>query len=251
MSGGIHKRFDRVAAGYAAHRPACPPELIDVIAASCTNHLLAWEPGCGSAQVTGFLAGAFDDVLATDPAAKAIESAKEKKLAGARFEVGDASSCSCDDNSVDLIAAAQAAHWFDMDAFAAEVRRVAADGAVVALWCYDRPRVDAEVDSAVDHLYFDVLQGCWDPGRQYIDSRYADLPFPFQEISLTIPDYEAAWTAEDMLGYLNTWSAVDALAERGGGSGVAVIEDRLRAAWGPSRRLVRWPTAIRAGVADR
>jgi hypothetical protein len=197
------------------------------------------------------LARSFDHVLASDPAPSAIAVAAEKQIEGVRFEVGDASSCSLSDHAVDLIAASQAAHWFDMDAFAIEARRVGADGALVAFWCYDRPRVTAEVDAAVDHLYFDVLRGCWDSGRSHIDSRYADLPFPFDEIQLEIPAYEARWTADAMLGYLRTWSGVDALAERGGGDGVAIIEASVREAWGTGTRPVRWPTAIRAGLVSQ
>ena len=245
MSGEIHERFDRVADGYAAYRPSCPPKLVQMVAERCRHHRLAWEPGCGSGQVTRCLAAAFDEVLATDPARKAIERAPV--LDGVRFEQGDASRCDLADGSVDLIAAAEAAHWFDMGAFAMEARRVAADGAIVALWCYDRPRVSSEVDAAVDHLYFDVLKGCWAVGRRYVDQRYADLPFPFDEHRLAIPDYRANWTVDDMLGYLRTWSAVDAFAERSGGDAVSMIEDRLQSAFGSDRREVVWPTAIRLG----
>jgi SAM-dependent methyltransferase len=246
VSGEIHERFDRLADGYAAYRPTCPPELVQIVAAQCQRHQRAWEPGCGSGQVTACLAEAFDEVLATDPSRNAIE--KAPRLKGVRFEQGDASRCDVPDGSVDLIASGQAAHWFDMETFGREVRRVAAADAVVALWCYDRPRVSAEVDAVVDNLYFEVLDECWAPGRQHIDSRYVDLAFPFTERALDIPDYRAHWTVDDMLGYLRTWSAVDSFKERAGGDAVLLIERPLRAAFGSDRRPVVWPTAIRVGT---
>ncbi len=245
MSERIHERFDRVAEGYAAYRPSCPPELIRKIASLCRNHEQVWEPGCGSGQVTPFLASAFDSVLATDPAPAAIAQAPAIK--GVRFEVGDASRCSLGDGKADLIAVAQASHWFNMSVFVEEARRVAAPDAVVALWCYDRPRVSTEVDAVIDHLYFDVLKGCWDAGREHIDTRYTDLSFPFKALDVEVPDYQASWTVDGMLGYLRTWSAVDVVAERGDGDAIAVIDSDLKRAWGSETRTVCWPVGIRAG----
>jgi hypothetical protein len=184
-------------------------------------------------------------MVASDPAEAAIDRAPE--IDGVRYEVGDASSVTLADASVDLIASGQAAHWFDMAAFAAEARRVGRVACIVALWCYDRPRVDNAVDAQIDHLYHDVLEGCWDVGRRHIDARYADLQFPFAEFPLEVPDYSARWTAAEMLGYLRTWSAGDAYRQSGRGDAVDVIEGPLLEVWGPGARPVRWPVGIRAG----
>jgi len=223
----------------------CPPELAAAVAATCERRVAAWEPGCGSGQVTAVLSPHFESVLATDPAEAAIGRAPQ--LDGVRFEVGDASSASLSDASVDLIAAGQAAHWFDMDAFAAEARRVGNGACVVALWCYDRPRVSSDIDTVIDDLYFEVLKGCWDNGRHHIDAMYAELLFPFDEFKLNVPDYTAEWTATDMLGYLRTWSAGDAYRQSGRGDAVDVVESALKVAWGEGVRLVRWPVGIRIG----
>ena len=246
MSESIDRRFNRLAEGYARYRPTCPAELVDRIAGECSSHRLAWEPGCGSGQATPHLAARFDDVLATDPAASAVASATPIK--SVRYEVGRAESCSLERGVVDCVAVAQAAHWFDMDAFAVEVRRVAAPSCVVALWCYDRPRTSPAVDAVVDHLYFDVLAGCWDSGRAHIDTRYADLVFPFNERSINVPNYEMSWTADQMIGYLSTWSAVDTFAERGGGDAVGCVASDLRKAWGDVERRVQWPVGMRFGT---
>lgn len=244
----IHKRFGRVAAGYAKYRPVCGEQLVQTVLQYCTGRTQVWEPGCGSGQVTGWLANAFDHVLATDPAASAISRAP--KMDNVTFAVGSASSCALEDGSVDLIASAQAAHWFDMESFATEANRVAAPDAIVALWCYDRPRVNPDIDSVVDRLYFEVLHGCWDEGRRHIDARYTSLAFPFREFSVEIPDYQAQWDVGQMLGYLRTWSAIDALQQQSSVDGIALVESALRSAWGSGVREVRWPTAVRIGFAN-
>jgi len=245
MSESIDRRFDRVAEGYASSRPHCPPALAASVAEHCSAHDLAWEPGCGSGQVTGVLAPYFKEVVASDPAESAI--AQAPTIGGVRFTVGTADGAGLEDGSVDLIASGQAAHWFNMDAFARECRRIARPDAMVALWCYDRPRVAAGIDALVDTLYFDVLRGLWDEGRRHIDERYRSLAFPFEETRIDVPDYGACWSGAQMLAYLRTWSAVDAYAQRGQGDAVAHIEAELTRVWGEGDRQVRWPVGMRAG----
>lgn len=246
MSESIDRNFDLVAQGYSRFRPNCPARLIEIVVEHCAATRWAWEPGCGSGQVTPCLAACFDEVLATDPAEHAI--ARCPSLERVRFEVGSAEQCALPDGSVDLVVSGQAAHWFDMETFAAEVRRVAAPGGIVAVWCYDLPRVNTAIDVVVDRLYFDVLAGCWAGGRNHIDTRYANLHFPFEERSVDVPPYEAQWAVEGMLGYLRTWSAGVAYTQAGRGDAVGEVEKDLRSSWGDRVRAVHWPVAIRLGV---
>lgn len=246
MSDAVDRAFNTVADGYARHRPRCPSELAERVASACASHRVCWEPGCGSGQVTPLLAEHFETVLATDPAEGAI--AQCPTIEGVRFEVGTCEACDLPAGSVDLVASGQAAHWFDMNAFAAEVRRVAASQCTVAVWCYELPRVDDAINDVIDHLYTAILGTYWDEGRRHIDRRYEDLDFPFDERPLDLPPYRATWTVGDMLGYLRTWSAGVHYAQAGKGDAVGQVESRLRAAWGESPREVRWPVAVRLGV---
>ncbi|MCH2140621.1 MAG: class I SAM-dependent methyltransferase [Phycisphaerales bacterium] len=249
MTDSIDRRFDRVSKGYAQHRPVCPSALVEKIVSRCASRELAWEPGCGSGQVTRVLSPLIRRTVATDPAEQAIARAPE--LDGVTFAVGSASSVDLPDDCVDLIASGQSAHWFEPQAFAAEATRIGKKGAVVALWCYDRPRVMPAVDACIDQLYYEVLAGMWDRRRSYIDDRYRSLPFPFEEEPINVPQYEARWHVADMLAYLRTWSAVDAYAEVGCGDAVGVIEDELQTVWGDDARQVCWPVGIRAGRIHR
>ena len=243
----IEDSFDRVAGGYASFRPHYPATLFELVAAQCQNRRLAWEVGCGSGQATRELAARFTLVEATDPAPSAIE--KAPGIPGVHFSVGRAESCSLGDGTVDLIVSAQAAHWFDMSAFAAEVKRVGAPGSIVAIWTYDRCRVTPDVDAVIDDLYWNTLGGYWDPRRTHVDNLYASLEFPFTELHLDPPDISLAWNMKHLLGYLRTWSAVQAYMDRNNHDPVEGIEGDLLAAWGDpaESRELTFRIGLRAG----
>ena len=243
----IEDRFDHVADEYASFRPHYPEALFDLVAEHCTKHQLAWEVGCGSGQATAELAERFERVEATDPAPSAIE--KAPRIPGVHFSVGRAESSPLADGTADLIASAQAAHWFDIPAFAEEVRRVGTPAAIIAVWTYDRCRIDSAIDAVLDHLYFEVLKGCWDPRRSYVDANYATLDFPFTEIRVVPPDIISEWTLDHLMGYLGTWSGVDTYKERTGENPLELIEADMRKAWGDTKatRTTISPVGMRLG----
>jgi hypothetical protein len=91
----------------------------------------------------------------------------------------------------------------------------------------------------------------WPPQRVHVDAGYSDLPFPFATIAQ--PDFEslamtANWTAEQMIGYVSTWSAVRA-SKANAEDPVIVCRP---AAGGMGRAVhhsIRWPLVIRVGRA--
>lgn len=99
----------------------------------------ALDLGCGTGQLSVLLAGEFDRVTATDPSASQIASAGAR--GNIRYAIGTAEAIDLPPASLDLIVAAQAAHWFDLPAFYAEARRIAAPGAALALVSYGVPRL--------------------------------------------------------------------------------------------------------------
>jgi hypothetical protein len=62
---------------------------------------------------------------------------------------------------------------------------------------------------------------------------------------------EHRWNAEQLLGYVGTWSAVQSLKKAGRGEELERFAAAVRAAWGdPSReRRIRWPLSLRLGRA--
>ena len=132
MSGAAFKdHFSSRAAAYAARRPTYPGAVADFLAQVSPGRALALDVGCGNGQLTSLLAARFEKVIATDASAEQVAGAKP--LENVQFRVARAEAAVCEPGSVDLVTAAQAAHWFDLPAFFAEVRRVLRPGGVVAL----------------------------------------------------------------------------------------------------------------------
>lgn len=153
------------------------------------------------------------------------------------------------DHSVDLVVAAQAAHWFDIEAFWAEVRRVAAPGGVCALVSYGVTQVEPSIDDLIGHFHDVSLAGFWPPERMSVVHGYRDIHFPFAEISTPPLEMTCQWTCTEFLDYVDTWSGVKAAQRAGSGFLVSRFREDLFKLWGASdlRRDIRWPLTVRLG----
>lgn len=239
--------FSGTAADYAAHRPGYPSALVDFVADVAPHQGTAWDAGCGSGQLSVMLADCFEHVVATDASHAQIAHATPHP--NVEYRCARAEDSGLPDASVDLAVAAQAAHWFELDAYHAEVRRVARPGAIIALASYGVMRIDEAVDRVVQRFYSEVLGPYWPVERRHVESGYRSLPFPFEEIDVPELEMHAEWKVADLLGYVDTWSAVRALKRAEGRERYQAFRRDLMEAWGsePSTRDVRWPLALRAG----
>lgn len=239
------RHFEQGGAAYATHRPDYPEALFDLLAAASTRRRHALDVGCGTGQLARRLAERFERVTAADPSVSQIDNAVP--VANVHYVVGTAERIDLDDGSVDLVVAAQAAHWFDLDAFYAEARRVAAPGAALALVTYGVPSFGGGCEAAFDAFYRGPLHAYWPPDRRHVEAGYRTLPFPFEEQSVPALHIERSWNWQDLDGYVGTWSATRRAiadgAERVVTDGLAALAD----AWGDPeiRRPVRWPLTVR------
>ncbi|SEI75392.1 Methyltransferase domain-containing protein [Azotobacter beijerinckii] len=242
--------FSTAAAGYAAHRPSYPAALIDYLADLAPATACALDCGCGTGQLSGPLAGRFARVLATDASAAQIANAEPHP--GVDYRVALAEDSGLPPASVDLITVAQAAHWLDLERFYAEVRRVARPGAALALISYGVLQVEGPPTPLVEHFYYRVLGPWWPAERRHVEEGYRSLPFPFAERQAPALAIEVQWGLAELLGYLDTWSAVRELEKAQGRAPVERFAAELAAAWGDpaARRTVRWPLALRVGQVD-
>ncbi|NJO13349.1 MAG: hypothetical protein HC872_07695 [Gammaproteobacteria bacterium] len=144
---------------------------------------------------------------------------------------------------------AQAAHWFDFDRFHAEVRRVARPRGVLALWTYEKFRIETPLDRLIDTFYTDVVGKYWPPERRYVEEAYRTLPFPFEEIAAPNFTFQTQWSLEQVVRYLNTWSAVQRFTRERRYDPVAELLPVLAVCWGPAdlTRSVTWPIHLRVG----
>lgn len=249
MSG--EDRFAGRAAGYAAYRPTYPVALVDYLVGLTPGRGLAWDAGCGSGQLSVLLADGFERVIATDASAEQIAAAAHHSRVEYRCAPAEASGLP--DAVADLAVAAQAAHWFDLPAYYAEVRRVARPGAIVALVTYGNMSVDDGVDPLIRRFYAQVLGRYWAPARRHVEGGYRSLPFPFDECAAPALAINARWALPHLLGYVETWSAVRALAQAEGRAPLAALARDLARVWGPEAtvRAVRWPLSLRVGRVAR
>lgn len=233
------------AAQYSASRPTYPRALGAAISQYVPGHTLAWEAGCGSGQITGLLSSRFRRVAATD--ASAPQLAHALRHPNVRYWCATAERSGLRARSVDLAISAQAAHWFDLPAYYAEVRRVTRPGSVLCLVTYGIVRVGTEIDRLLNEFEHQVIKPWWPPERCHVEEGYASFPFPFRELEDPGLEMSAEWTYGQFFAYLRTWSAVRAMEMSGGDEAVRSFGRRLAGAWGSGPRPVRWPLTVRAG----
>ncbi|WP_029031602.1 class I SAM-dependent methyltransferase [Salinarimonas rosea] len=241
--------FSGTSADYARCRPTYPPELARMLADVSPATGLALDVGCGSGQLTALLAERFERVVGVDASAEQIARATAHPRIAYRCAPAEATGVA--PGTADLVVAAQAAHWFALDAFYAEARRVARPGAAIALVTYatlDLPE-DAAADAVVRDFYGNVAGPYWPAERAHVEAGYASLPFPFPEIAYEPLAIRVRWPLEAFLGYVATWSALAGLRRAQGEAPIEVFRERLAQAWGdPSEpKAVCWPIALRLG----
>ncbi len=238
--------FSGHARDYARYRPTYPSTLFDTVAALVPRHTLCWDAGTGSGQAAGGLAEHFAEVVATDASADQIAHATPHP--GVTYRVARAEQAGIEDATVDLVTAGQAVHWFDQDRFFEEVKRVTVPGGAIAVWAYDLLEVEGEGEAVLRRFYARV-ERYWPPERALVAHRYADLPFPFEEIPVSQVDMTAQWDLERTLGYLSTWSTVKAFQKANHEDPVATLAPELAAVWGDpaAEKTISWPLVLRAG----
>lgn len=234
--------FSGHAAGYAAARPCYPESLFRFLARQCNGHALAWDCATGNGQAARSLAAFFDKVIATDASAEQIAAAADN---GVEFRVAAAEASGLDSASADLVTVAQALHWFDIDAFFAEVARVLRPGGVLAVWCYGTCKLDGDAERIV-HDYYSYLDPWWPPERELIERGYRDIELPGIALDCPAVAMTVSWNAQQMLDYLASWSATVRCREAIGENPLERIEAHLRAAWGAGNLAVHWPVHLKA-----
>lgn len=240
--------FSRQAEAYSRYRPEYPDALIDFVAEKAPDRSFAIDCATGSGQAAIALVRRFDRVLAVDGSRSQLANAPAHPRV--LYAAGLAERLPAAGGRAGLVAAAQAAHWFDFDRFHAECRRVLMPGGVLAAWTYEKFRVDGEVDAVVDRFYADVVGRYWPPERRYVEEGYRTLPFPWRELPVPSFELETEWTLSQVLGYLGTWSAVRRCEDATGTDPLSGLRPHLAALWPPEgTRRLRWPIHLRLGLA--
>jgi ubiquinone/menaquinone biosynthesis C-methylase UbiE len=280
-------RNARQSAHYAVARPSYPTALYQRVRAAVlaaerttntsTTSTTAADIGCGTGQATLALADYFDHVTGLDPSPEQLEQAEErwrqmttsKTTSSVSFVVGTADHLAQHfaPGSLSCVTAAQAAHWFDLPAFYAQVHTVLRPGGVLAMWCYgnmefpDDPKLQSLV---MQNLYEDTLGPYWDERRHLVEGLYADLKmigeyndnFKGQEERIGGDEYDIRrdLTLADLSGYIRSWSGyveyckVNGVEQGSGRDPIRPIEDYFSTFLEGRRISTVWPVRLLLSV---
>lgn len=178
-------------ASYASFRPTYPEKLY-------SEHLLPYhrgprnlliDLGCGPGTVTRPLSLHFTRAVGTDPSPSMLETARSLTPASTYPHISYAVATAEDlspvagAGEVDMVVAAQAAHWFTQPAWWEEMARVVRPRGTVAVWGYRdmlvpaRPRASAVISRYMNGP--DKLGPYWTlPGRGIVEQRYRAIRPP-------------------------------------------------------------------------
>ncbi|KUJ21287.1 S-adenosyl-L-methionine-dependent methyltransferase [Mollisia scopiformis] len=223
---------------YAQARGSYNPSLFKAIIEHHTstggklNTLL--DVGCGPGTAVRALAPHFVQAIGIDPSGGMISTARS--LGGTaseptpiRFETATAEdlgtklSPPLEEESIDLITAATAAHWFNMDEFWPQTARLLKPGGTVAIWSAGDAKMHSSMPAA--EILQPVLEDIWirelkpfqTRGNEIARELYVDLPLPWT-ISSPVAEfdestfYRKVWdpeTDEEFLWRTNTTTGLD------------------------------------------
>lgn len=241
----FHDHFSNAAVGYAQSRPTYPEALFRHLADLAPARERAWDCATGSGQAALGLARHFDRVEATDASAQQIAHATP--MANVAYSVQPAESTTFGAASFDAVCVAQALHWFDVERFYAEVKRLLRPRGVVLVVGYGWMEISPELDPELERAVIEPLRPYWPSQNRLLWNGYRDLPFPFERVEFPGMAIETRWTLAQLVGYIGTWTATRRLLETQPGF-LEVAHETLARAWGPAQvRVVNSPLTITCG----
>jgi ubiquinone/menaquinone biosynthesis C-methylase UbiE len=241
--------FSSTSKEYSFSRPTYPDVLYKYLSDITPVKDKAWDCATGNGQAAVGLCKYFKNVIASDASKRQLDYGFHRH--NIHYEMFPAEKASLEDSSVDLIAVAQAAHWFDLDKFYKEVTRVSKDKGILAIWSYGMHKIDSEIDriSAKLNVSGDILGKYWPHETNYVKEDYKTIPFPFKEISAPKFEMTVKWNLDELVSYMQTWSAVKRFIAEKKFDPLDLIITELENLWGKrdNQKSVKWNINIRIG----
>jgi SAM-dependent methyltransferase len=143
---GSTERFSNRVENYVRYRPGYPAEVLEVLQTDCglTPEWVVADIASGTGMFARLLVENGNQVFGVEPNTKMREAGEEYLAEFPNFisVAGTAEATGLPDESVDLVTAAQAAHWFERDKAVPEFDRILKRGGWLAL-IWNKRLVDA------------------------------------------------------------------------------------------------------------
>jgi len=246
--------FSKQSGVYRRYRPGYPQSLFDYFFQHVGSGAYVWDCATGSGQAAVDLDHYASFVVATDRSKSQLSQAVAARKVC--YVQANAESVPLADNSIDFVTIAQAVHWFDFDQFYGEARRVLKSGGFIAAWTYSflsvLDQLGTGLGTIVRRFYHGVIGPYWPDERRWVDEHYRSIPFPFDEIIPPAFTIELEWCLDDILGYVESWSAVQRYKEHLGRDPMPSFAADLSSSWGEAGAIRRlsWPLGLRFGRVD-
>lgn len=224
---------------YSKYRPSYPQTLIERIIFYLKQkhngpYNLAVDVGCGTGQATKLFSPYFTHINAYDVSENQIKQARLVQTeANISFNVSSSESLPLADESVDLITVATAAHWFDLEKFYTECKRVLKINGVLAIFTNLIPRIINKNESLEQTLtqlinnYNHILQPYASDRMKYVMNRYKDINPTLEDVERDDSLYiDYMWTIDELIQYLRTYSCFQNYCEINSNNGLL---DRIKA----------------------
>lgn len=238
--------FSANATGYSQFRPSYPDAVIQRIFSLVKGNETALDVATGNGQVAVKLAEYFETVYATDISENQLS--KAPKMGNVIYIKAPAEHTAFRDDKFDLITVAQAIHWFDFEAFYREVDRTLKPDGIFAVFGYGFFSTNPESDKLLWHLYEDIVGPHWFPERNYLTEQYQTIPFPLEELANEKYTMSYNWTFEQLIGYLETWSATANYKKANNNENpIDLIREDLKTSWEKGDKKVTFPMFLRIG----
>ena len=203
------QRFSKRVEDYIRYRPGYPaelgPRLLEVAGLSAGD--VVADIGSGTGIFTRLLLQHDLRVFAVEPNMPMREAA-EVELGGERgFKSvpGSAEDTSLADDSVDLVTAAQAFHWFNNDEAKAEFRRILKPGGLLAL-VWNRRKLSQPFQEAYDAILRELSPEYGKVNHMSLDDRDIAGFFADDEMRLLHFDNSQRFDFDGLLGRLKSSS---------------------------------------------
>jgi len=212
------ERFSDRVVNYTRYRPSYPLELVDalVVHSNLRKDSTIADIGSGTGKLTELLLNAGYRVTGVEPNKEMREAAEVQFKSNADFYsvAGESNATGLEAESVDLITAAQAFHWFEPDSTKTEFERIVKPGGHIAL-IWNRRDLNTAFQKDYDQLLSVYCAEYSQLNHQTIGSKEIEEFFKPDTVEQYSFPYEQTFDEEGFLGrmFSSSYTPKDGSAE--------------------------------------